>query len=72
MVCADMRLAAADQRMKEAYAAALAAGAPYRRLAREQEDWLELREDAAHVSRGAVLSAYRQRTRELWAAARDR
>jgi uncharacterized protein len=65
-----MRVAAADQRMKQAYAAALDAGAPYHLLQRDQAEWLEVREDAAQVSRGAVLDVYRQRTRELLAMAR--
>lgn len=72
MVCDDRRLAAADQRMKAAYAAALDAGVPYRALARDQADWLEVREEAADVGRGAVMDLYRQRTQRLWDLARGR
>lgn len=68
MVCSDMRVAAADQRMKQAYAAALAAGVPHRRLQRQQDAWLAARNDK--TSRKAVLEAYRQRTQALWAMAR--
>lgn len=65
MVCSDRRLAALDQRMKQAYTAALAAGAPAELLNADQEDWLSLREDAAQDSPDAVASAYRQRIAEL-------
>ncbi len=66
MVCADMRLAALDRQMKQAYAAALAAGASPDALAADQDDWLDVREDAARQSRWAVASVYRQRIDELW------
>jgi uncharacterized protein YecT (DUF1311 family) len=69
MVCSDMRLAEADRRMKRAYSAALAAGVPPGELRRDQEDWLDVREDAARISRRAVADIYRQRTRELFAMA---
>lgn len=69
MVCSDMRLAEADRRMKRAYSAALAAGVPPDELRRDQEDWLDVREDAARISRRAVADIYRQRTRELFAMA---
>lgn len=72
MVCSDRRLAEADRRMKRAYSAALAAGVPPDELRRDQEDWLDVREDAAHVSRRAVADIYRQRTRELFAMADGR
>lgn len=72
MVCRDMGLARADQRMKRAYQAALAAGVPPDLLRRDQDDWMEVREDAAQVSRQAVADIYRQRTRELLAMAADR
>lgn len=71
MVCRDMRLAEADRRMKRAYRAALAAGVPADALSRDQADWLEVREDAAQVSRRAVADIYQQRIRELRAMADD-
>lgn len=69
MVCSDRRLAEADRRMKRAYSAALAAGVPPDELLRDQEDWLDVREDAARISPRAVADIYRQRTRELFALA---
>lgn len=72
MVCSDRWLAQADQRMKRAYSAALAAGVPPDALRRDQEDWLDVREDAAQISRRAVADIYRQRTRELFALADGR
>jgi len=65
MVCRDGGLARMDQRMKQAYAAALAAGAPQDDLAADQEDWLAVREEAARYSRRAVADIYRQRIDEL-------
>lgn len=72
MVCGDPRLAAADRRMSEAYAAALAAGGADDELRSEQADWLDIREDAARYSNRAVLNIYEQRTRELEAVVEDR
>lgn len=72
MVCSDRWLAEADRRMKRAYSAALAAGVPPDALRRDQEDWLDVREDAAQISRRAVADIYRQRTRELFALAERR
>jgi len=65
MVCGDARLAAADRRLSQAYAAALAAGGPHDQLRSEQGDWLAIREDAARYSNRAMLNIYEQRTREL-------
>jgi uncharacterized protein len=70
MVCGDRRLAAADQRMRRAYAAALRAGVPEGDLAADQDDWRRIREDAARYSRTAVGNIYRQRIEELEAMAR--
>jgi uncharacterized protein YecT (DUF1311 family) len=72
MVCSDRWLAEADRRMKRAYSAALAAGVPPDALRRDQEDWLDVREGAAQISRRAVADIYRQRTRELFALAERR
>ena len=66
MLFRSMRLAALDRQMKQAYAAALAAGASPDALAADQDDWLDVREDAARQSRWAVASVYRQRIDELW------
>ena len=71
MVCGDRRLAILDQRMKQAYAAALAAGAPEDLLREDQEDWLNVREDAAQDSRDAVAAVYHQRIAELRETAGD-
>lgn len=72
MVCRDRGLAEADRRMKRAYSAALAAGVPSGALRRDQDDWLEVREEAAQVSPRAVADLYRQRTRELFDLADER
>lgn len=69
MVCRDPGLAAMDRSMKQAYAAAIAAGAPADELAVDQDDWLEVREEAASYSRRAVADLYRQRIDELDAMA---
>lgn len=71
MICSDPRLAAADRRLNQAYAAALAASGSEDELRSEQADWLEIREDAARYSNRAVLNIYEQRTRELEALAED-
>lgn len=65
MVCRDAGLARMDQRMKQAYVAALAAGVPEEELAAEQDDWLSIREEAARYSRRSVVNIYRQRIDEL-------
>lgn len=72
MVCRDRGLAEADRRMKRAFSAALAAGVPSGALRRDQDDWLEVREEAAQVSPRAVADLYRQRTRELFDLADER
>jgi uncharacterized protein YecT (DUF1311 family) len=69
MVCRDAGLAAMDRRMKQAYAAAVASGASRDDLAADQEDWLNVREDAATYSRRAVADIYHQRIDELDAIA---
>lgn len=65
MVCSDPQLAAADRRLNRAYERAIASGIPARELRAEQDDWLEIREDAARRSPRAVASVYEQRIREL-------
>ncbi|MBU1376732.1 MAG: DUF1311 domain-containing protein [Alphaproteobacteria bacterium] len=69
MVCRDAGLAAMDRRMKQAYAIAMASGAPREDLEADQADWLDVREDAANLSRRAVADIYRQRIDELDAMA---
>jgi uncharacterized protein YecT (DUF1311 family) len=65
MVCGDDRLARLDQRLDQAFRQAVASGTPYRELRDEQDDWLQIREDAARRSPEAVASVYRQRIAEL-------
>ncbi len=65
MVCSDPELAAEDRQVTQAYRAAIAAGAPQGRLAREQRDWLNAREDAARRSRRDVQSLYALRLDDL-------
>jgi uncharacterized protein YecT (DUF1311 family) len=69
IVCSDRGLAVMDQRMKRAYAAAVAAGASEDELAADQADWLDIREEAARISRRSVANIYRQRIDELQALA---
>lgn len=71
MVCADPDLAAADRRLARAFQRALRAGTPYDLLRAEQDDWLEIREDAARRSTRAVAAVYGQRIAELDAMADD-
>jgi uncharacterized protein YecT (DUF1311 family) len=65
MVCGDPELAAADRRLARAYNRAVAAGVPARALRAEQDDWLQIREQAARRSPRAVASIYEQRIDEL-------
>lgn len=65
MVCRDSGLAAADRELARTYRRALEAGAPSRQLRAEQQDWYEIREDAARRSPAAVSRVYRQRIDEL-------
>lgn len=71
MVCADAELASYDRQLNGAFARAVRAGVPRAELRADQDDWLRIREDAAHYSRQAVLNVYRQRISELNALARD-
>lgn len=65
MVCMDSGLAALDRRMKQAFAQAVAAGVPEQYLGEDQQDWLDVREEAARISRRSVVNIYRQRIDEL-------
>jgi uncharacterized protein YecT (DUF1311 family) len=69
MVCADPDLARADRRLARAFRAAARSGVPLRQLRAEQDDWLEIREDAAQHSPRAVAQVYDQRIEELEAMA---
>lgn len=71
MVCRDATLAALDGRLRRAYGHALAVTAAPRTLRRDQDDWLNAREDTARISRGAVIRLYQARIAELEAAARN-
>jgi uncharacterized protein YecT (DUF1311 family) len=72
MVCADPGLAQADRALERSYERAVAFGVPQRMLRDEQDDWLAIRESAAHYSRRAVADVYRQRILELNAMADGR
>jgi len=69
VVCADPALAAADQRLSDAYQQALEAGVPGWRLERQQRRWLRAREDAAFAAPEAVAEVYEARIAELQAQA---
>ncbi|MFL5297334.1 MAG: hypothetical protein ACJ798_13215 [Phenylobacterium sp.] len=70
VVCREPELAAADRRMRRAYARALALGVmPASVLRADQDEWLNAREAAARVSPQAVARLYRQRIGELESAA---
>jgi len=71
MLCDDAELAGWDHELSAAYSRALRAGAPPQILREEHEDWLAIREDAAHYSRRALVSVYDQRIGELNALAED-
>lgn len=71
MVCRDPGLRAADRRLRHAFRAAARSGLPYDQLRAEQDDWLDIREDAAEQSPRAVAQAYDQRIEELEAMTAD-
>lgn len=71
MVCEDPDLAAAEQRLGDAFEQAVAAGITRRSLNREQSQWLRVRDEAARDSRQAVRQVYEQRIAELLEIARD-
>lgn len=71
MVCDDPQLLAADRRMARAFRAAARSGIDVRQLRDEQDDWLDIREDAAGRSPRAVAQVYDQRIEELEAMAAD-
>ncbi|MET0271919.1 MAG: lysozyme inhibitor LprI family protein [Phenylobacterium sp.] len=69
MICEDPRLASADRRLNRAYQRAMGSGVPPRELRAEQQDWLDIREQAAERSPRALASVYEQRIDELNALA---
>lgn len=71
MVCADPELLVADHRMARAFRAAARSGVDVRQLRDEQDDWLDIREDAASRSPRAVAQIYDQRIEELESIAAD-
>lgn len=70
LVCVDPRLAAADRRMERAYQQALDAGVPEGVLRRQQEEWLDARDQAARDGPEALADIYGQRIAELQGMAR--
>ncbi len=69
MVCRDPDLTRADRRLARAFRAAARSGVPLGQLRAEQDDWLDIREDAAERSPRAVAQIYDQRIEELEAMA---
>lgn len=65
MVCGDPGLADADRRMARAYSRAVRSGIPHQVLRRQQDVWLDAREQAAHDHPDAVAEVYEARIAEL-------
>lgn len=65
LVCGDAALAAQDRRLADAWRRALDAGVPMHRLRRQQQRWLDAREDAARHAPEEVSDLYDQRIQEL-------
>lgn len=65
LVCGDAALAAQDRRLADAWRRALDAGVPMHRLRRQQQRWLDAREDAARHAPDEVADLYDQRIQEL-------
>ncbi|MGE5501327.1 MAG: lysozyme inhibitor LprI family protein, partial [Ignavibacteriales bacterium] len=70
LVCVDPRLAAADRRMERAYQHALDVGVPEPVLRRQQEAWLNARDEAAREGPEALADTYGKRIAELQGMAR--
>lgn len=71
LVCNDAGLAAQDRRLAASFRRALESGVPPWRLRRQQQRWLDAREDAARNSPEAVSDLYDQRIGELQDMAAD-
>ena len=65
LICEDPGLAAQDRRLATAWRRALDSGIPAWRLRRQQQRWLDAREDAARDAPEAVSDLYDQRIQEL-------
>lgn len=65
LVCNDAALAAQDRRLAASWRRALDAGVPMNRLRRQQQRWLDAREDAARHAPQEVADLYDQRIQEL-------
>lgn len=66
LVCGDPEIASIDREMSRAYRRALQSGsAPPGQIRSDQRDWLNIREDAAHRGRRALMQVYQQRLQEL-------
>lgn len=71
LVCSDEALAAQDRRLATSWRHALDSGAPAWRLRRQQQQWLDARDDAARDDPESVADLYDQRIRELEMTAGD-
>ncbi|MDP3632560.1 lysozyme inhibitor LprI family protein [Phenylobacterium sp.] len=65
LVCNDETLAAQDRRLASAWRRAMDSGVPMHRLRRQQQRWLDAREDAARHAPEEVADLYDQRIQEL-------
>lgn len=65
LVCNDEMLAAQDRRLASAWNRAMESGVPMHRLRRQQQRWLDAREDAARHAPEEVADLYDQRIQEL-------
>lgn len=65
LVCNDETLAAQDRRLESAWRRAMDSGIPMHRLRRQQQRWLDAREDAARHAPEEVADLYDQRIQEL-------
>ena len=65
LVCNDETLAAQDRRLASAWRRAMDSGVPMHRLRRQQQRWLDAREDAARHAPDEVADLYDQRIQEL-------
>ena len=65
LVCNDETLAAQDRRLASAWRRAMESGVPVHSLRRQQQRWLDAREDAARHAPEDVADLYDQRIQEL-------
>ena len=69
MICSSPELAAADRRLDRAYRDAIRRGVSARELRRAQDQWLNIREDAASDI-ASVAAVYSRRVGQLEQMAR--